>query len=200
MPVIEQRAKDLLNKALGSVLTKIPSVRDSAHWHKTVFAGFAPHGHYEGSYRQTDANRDCLAQNVAVPNSQGSASPGSPFDDVLADLDALEADLSQALLNLETEWSSLSDSVRLRRTATLIAATVGRFVQIHPFINGNGRMSRLLWMMLLGRFGLPLQLADAGAKRPPPPYSEAMERAMKGDFSRFTSLVLIGLRGGIAAP
>jgi len=117
---------------------------------------------------------------------------GSPPEQVLADSRELDEVLRQKLSALEAAWSGLTIADQHRRTARLVAEIIAGFIRIHPFVNGNGRMSRLLWAVLLVRLGLPMQLLTL--TRPPEPYGEAMGKAMCGDLSHCMALVLQGLR------
>src|SRR5208283_1002833 len=69
-----------------------------------------------------------------------------------------------------------------------IAFVVGNFIQIHPFLNGNGRVSRLLASFLLLRFGMPPM-----QEYPRPPddaYESVNAAAMVGDFGPLIEYIL----------
>lgn len=81
---------------------------------------------------------------------------------------------------------------------SVLGVSVGAFVRIHPFVNGNGRTSRLLWTTLLGRFGLPPQLSVL--RRPGPPYPHVMAAAMDQDYGPAVVMVLRALAQGPMPP
>lgn len=64
-----------------------------------------------------------------------------------------------------------------------------RLACIHPFVNGNGRSSRLLLSAILLRAGLP----EIAVKKSKPAYLRAMRQADDGDFSLLERVVIKGL-------
>jgi fido (protein-threonine AMPylation protein) len=66
------------------------------------------------------------------------------------------------------------------------------FVAIHPYANGNGRLSRLIMNLLLLPAGYPpvyLKADRKGRKR----YSEALKRAERGNFEPLAALIALSL-------
>ena len=59
-------------------------------------------------------------------------------------------------------------------------------VRIHPFVDGNGRLSRLLMNLRLMRAGFPPTILRREERRA---YYSALEKADKGDFRAFSMLV-----------
>jgi hypothetical protein len=101
------------------------------------------------------------------------------------------------LRSLEVTWPLLVPNDRALKLAHILAHLVGRFIQIHPFLDGNGRTSRLVWAWGLLRFGLPIQARIA--PRPGFPYSVIMQSCMQGDFAPLTLHVLHHL-AAVKAP
>lgn len=64
-----------------------------------------------------------------------------------------------------------------------------KLASIHPFENGNGRVSRLLINAILLRVGLP----EIAIKKSKPVYLRAMLQADYGDFSLLEDLITQGL-------
>jgi len=60
------------------------------------------------------------------------------------------------------------------------------FVYIHPFIDGNGRVSRLLMNLLLMRFGYPIAIVT---KEDRLRYYDALELSQSSDLSGFIALI-----------
>jgi fido (protein-threonine AMPylation protein) len=162
--------------------------RDVGRWHRKMFESEVPLPCYAGGLRQprNAAVHPCLSQDVEV-----GGRAGAPHQIALEQTKALLADTHTKLRQLDRDWSDLDEMERVRRTAELIGTAVGRFIQIHPFINGNGRTSRLLWRVFLQRLGLPVQFGIV--PRPAPPYAQAMSDAMRGDYAAAVALVLQGL-------
>ena len=104
---------------------------------------------------------------------------GCPFRDTPAATVNLFRDAAAAIQRLEIEWPLLAPRERALRLAILTGALIGTFIRIHPFINGNGRTSRLWWRWMLFRFAVPEQVIVS--PRPAPPYDELMASAMRGD-------------------
>jgi Fic family protein len=66
------------------------------------------------------------------------------------------------------------------------AAAHAWFVTIHPFVDGNGRVGRLILNLLLMRFGYPIAIitkADRGR------YYDSLEISQSSDLSALTSLI-----------
>ena len=60
------------------------------------------------------------------------------------------------------------------------------FVMIHPFIDGNGRVARLLMNLLLMRYGYPIAVITREDRRR---YYDALEMAQSSDLTPFVALV-----------
>jgi hypothetical protein len=99
--------------------------------------------------------------------------------------------IDQELRALEVRWSQLDTLLRTKQLAAICALAIGRFIRIHPFLNGNGRTSRLLWAALLTRFAVPPQARIV--PRPEEPYSQVMRAAMHGDDGPLMALILAGM-------
>jgi hypothetical protein len=97
------------------------------------------------------------------------------------------------LAALEFSWPELAPADQVQRVATIIGCAIGAFILIHPFLNGNGRMSRLLWRVLLYRMGLPDGVSVI--RRPGPPYDAVMGEAMNGNFGPAVLMVLNAIAG-----
>jgi Fic/DOC family protein len=70
---------------------------------------------------------------------------------------------------------------RIASNLQLASWAVGRFHQIHPFLNGNGRMSRLLANYFFVRYDLGFVPFKTMA-RPHGNYAVAMDACMSGNF------------------
>lgn len=183
---------EVLARSLPACRARVPGRDDLLAWHHGLFSAVAPLSYYAGNFRQHDPARVCLGIDVGV----GSL-PGSHFKHVDAHVRQLCAFMLRQAQDLELRWDMFSEPDRVKLLATLVGQAIGAFVKIHPFVNGNGRMSRLLWRLLLHRFQLPAQ--SSVIKRPAPPYGAVMEAAMRGDYAPAIAMVLVGLANG-AAP
>ena len=94
------------------------------------------------------------------------------------------------------EMADLSDWLRSRsgggpeyasKNGLLYAAAAhAAFVTIHPFVDGNGRVGRLLMNLLLMRHGFPIAIIT---KEDRTRYYDALEQSQATDLSPFISLV-----------
>lgn len=162
-------------------------------WHNGLFSSDVPLDYYAGNFRQNDSSRICLGVNVAVGDL-----PGSHYEDVRRHMVALEENLQQLYVHADL-CTELEKKVKI--VAKLVGQTVGAFIKIHPFVNGNGRTSRVLWGALLSRFGVSPQAGIV--RRPGPPYDQIMESAMEGDYIPLVLAVLRGIadsRSKVAMP
>lgn len=64
-----------------------------------------------------------------------------------------------------------------------------RFVEIHPFLDGNGRMSRLLLNLVLWAAGIPFAVALRGGPAHKKRYLSALHRADRGQIDPFAALI-----------
>jgi Fic family protein len=61
------------------------------------------------------------------------------------------------------------------------------FLAIHPFIDGNGRTSRLIWNYFLLKNGYPLAYIDIVDR---PRYMNALQQMNTGDHDEYVLLIL----------
>lgn len=69
-----------------------------------------------------------------------------------------------------------------------------RFVYIHPFDDGNGRMTRAISNFILMRSGFPIIVIKEGERNR---YYDALREADKGNFNDFLRLVLDSMRASL---
>lgn len=155
-------------------------------WHRALFAGFVPINYYAGNYRQVYHLWPCLAKDVEV-----AGIPGCPHQLNLAAVESLFSAIRAQLISLELRWAEIPPRQRALQLSGATANLVGGLIQIHPFLNGNGRTSRLLWRWVLLRFGVPPQVTCF--PRPGQPYEQLMAHAMYGDFRPLAISVLMHL-------
>lgn len=182
--VFRQSCADAYRQAQAMALSKIVQASDCKQWHKIMFATQVPLEYYAGNFRQVDADWPCLNVSVNVAGIQGEAA-----SDVISETDKLFANMQSHLSVMELQWPQLTPYQRAIRFAIILGTLIGRFIQVHPFVNGNGRTSRLLWAWGLMRFGVPPQMRIR--KHPEDPnYNFIMSKAMQGEFSHLSFFIL----------
>lgn len=167
---------------------------DIKTWHGKIFAAVVPLDYYAGNYRSDDPSKPCLAVDVTVGPNQGAPYPQVPD---------LMGEFSSELQKLVTDTArycgrgSVSPIDRTRAVAQLAAFAIGSLIRIHPFINGNGRMSRLVANYVLHRFGYPLLHPHPYDRPVDQEYAVAAEASMRNDFRPMFRFVLVCLAGAI---
>ncbi len=163
----------IFNKAKSHILLH----GDLKTWHGTIFRGVVPLAYYAGHYRSDDSQRPCLRRSVKVGNN-----PGAPF----AEVPNLMRELSQEMRYMTGKTDRYigygpTPTDRARAAIQLAATYMGKFIRIHPFVNGNGRMARLTSNYTLHRYGYPMPFYTP-YPRPGVDYEKVSEACMGGDF------------------
>jgi fido (protein-threonine AMPylation protein) len=163
-----------LESRAGSLIINHGDIRT---WHYKVFKNAVPLTYYAGNYRGVNPARPCLEQNVSV-----NQHPGSDYHVVETEINAYSANLYSFIVQTDAHLK-LEPLFAKRIIAILQLASwgVGRFHQIHPFLNGNGRMSRLLANYFFVRYDLGFVPFKTIA-RPQGDYVMAMDVCMSGNF------------------
>ena len=158
---------------------KMTELSDVKRWHATTFKDHTPtdHDYYAGNFRQVDSARPCLNGVVKVGGISGAAP-----NQVLVQMESLFADARNSFSIVELKWPTLNLRERAMYLAVIIGELVGRFIQIHPFRDGNGRISRILWAVALTRYGVNPQCRLHPRPGDLTPYAEIMKHCMSGDF------------------
>ncbi|WP_390621899.1 Fic family protein [Crateriforma conspicua] len=159
----------------------MPSDGDFCDLHRTLFADFVPVDYYAGNFRH-DAEvggMSCLRENVHVAGIQGR------------DFRLVEQQMADLCVKAE-QWSRslrFSQPDTALRFATFAAYYVGEFIRIHPFLNGNGRTSRLLWWWLCRRMCVTPQ-ARIFPRPDSDEYAVCMSECMRGNDSLLAYTIL----------
>ncbi|HYB61250.1 MAG TPA: Fic family protein [Methylomirabilota bacterium] len=157
---------------------RILSHGDIREWHRTVFARVVPKSYYAGNYRGDDPLRPCLREDVAI-----AGLPGAPFDRVLDEMRAFSHDMHDRIVQTDGYVAEMPTPADRARSVVMLAAYLaGKFIRIHPFLNGNGRMSRMIVNYVCRRYGYR-PLYPVPHNRPGADYEPASAACMRGDFS-----------------
>jgi fido (protein-threonine AMPylation protein) len=156
-------------------------------WHRLLFAGRVTPEEYLGAVRQMDPQRPCLGRLVAAAGGVGMSAEGVP-----AAMDALCDQINRAISKAKG-WSMPPERKTLA-LANLLTKIAVPFLSIHPFLDGNSRMVRLLLLVVTQRLGLPALLAVI----PPldPAFSELKRAAMRKDEGPWLAYIVRALAAG----
>ncbi len=135
-----QSCVNAYHAAQGCAAAKIINSQHCGIWHKIMFKLHVPLAYYAGNFRQMNPLWPRLQVNVQVEGIQGE----SP-DRVGDEIERLFESVHRQMASMEIRWPELTPKERTLRLAVILGHMVGRFIQIHPFINGNSLTSRLLW-------------------------------------------------------
>ena len=174
-PRARAQYKQVLARIIDGDCKKLPSTKMVREWHRESFDGVAPHPDYLGNFRNLDKVPRCL-QDLYV--HVGGVS-GSPPDTVLDDVDKFISEFRDRIKATDETWKALKDVKTIfsvDQIVKLAAWAHGEWVRIHPFINGNGRTSRLWVNYVFSRYGFsPIAVRP----RPPSPYGPAAMASMR---------------------
>lgn len=189
-PADSQRILTNVAQALGDVrqmaaTRTTPTADDLRRWHTVVFAGCTvPSSSYVGGFRG-DAHVDLIDYDVGVGPTMPDGYPecmGVWAHLVDGEMTTLTAQLANALDLLDGAvpagtYPTTVDA--LGEVVAVVAIAHGEFVRVHPFVNGNGRVARLLGAHISLRYGLP-----AFVRLKPRPGDVAYARAAKRSMGR----------------
>ena len=118
-------------------------------WHQKLLKDVVPVPYYAGNYRSAESRHPCL--NV---DNEVDGVPGAPFQEVATRM----ARFSITLESVTTDTDDFvetqkSPEVRLKAVAQIAVLAAGTIIQIHPFLNGNGRMARFTANFFFDRYG-----------------------------------------------
>jgi len=154
-----------------------PALKRMREWHTVMMRGLdAEDPTYVGRFRGTPGF-PALAANVEIAGILGAR-----HADVGAQAQAFESKVQATVAALDALYPRPEDLDDDGREAVieLAAYAHGEWVRIHPFINGNGRTSRIWANLLMQRYGMPPVLA----MRPRPAgqdYTDAASACMNRD-------------------
>lgn len=133
-----------------------PTLERMREWHTAMMQGLdAEDPAYVGRFRGTPGF-SALAADVQIAGILGT-----PYADVDTEARAFESRVQAAVAALDAMYptpAALDDDGR-EAVIELAAYAHGEWVRIHPFVNGNGRTSRIWANLIMQRYGMPPVLA-----------------------------------------
>lgn len=186
---VANRCRQFLDELRADPASKAGALSDTRAFHRDMFAAVVPEAcsYLAGNYRGSDF--ECLRScTVTFGQHQGTLPIG-----VLGAMDLFHQDLAAAFLDLEeaalSVTSPLTGGAFLVRLAQLLASTLTRFLTIHPYMNGNGHMGRLLVWSALGRYKrLPAKWWLN--QRPPGDYASLLTQHRSGNRKPLEAFLL----------
>lgn len=130
-------------------------VSDTRGLHRQLFSILTPCGYdyYAGNYRGSDF--PCLKYRPV--GIQGDPRVGYAPEDVGPAMNRLEEDLRSGIIGLDGAFAlpnaKLSRQTKLHFLVVFVSRVFVQFLTIHPYINGNGHIARLIVWAVLGRYG-----------------------------------------------
>ena len=158
---------------------------DIKAWHGKIFQHVVPLSYYAGNYRSDDPSKPCLQKDVAVPPN-----PGAPYASVPRLMKEFSDELGHQVVDIKRFIAKATVVEKSRAEIQLVAFAVGQFIKIHPFLNGNGRMSRLVANYFLVRFGYRLLYPHPYDRPVNAEYQAASFACMQDDYKPMFRFIL----------
>lgn len=163
---------------------------DLKTWHGKLFKGVVPVPYYAGNYRSSDKRHPCLNTDVQVRPGV----LGAPFPEVPGRMERFSEMLVSATKDTDKYVGTQKAGIlQLKAAVQLAAFAAGSIIQIHPFLNGNGRMARLTANFFLNRYGfrMPFYIDRPG---PGTEYVAASDAAiLTGNFGPLANYLVAAL-------
>jgi len=169
-----------------------PTLQLAREWHIQIMKSLqTPDPNWVGRFRGESG-----LERIGV---KAGALRGTAPDVVAAELAAFEVQLTAACQALDDSYSQQGLDADVLEAAVEVAAWVhSKWVQIHPFANGNGRTARIWANWVLLRYGIRpvLRLRP----RPDSGYADAGRAGMEGDFTPMAAVIHALLAAGLPPP
>lgn len=179
-----------------AVLRVKPTLKRMREWHTVMMQGLnSENPDYVGRFRG-EPGFAALAEDVEVAGIEGT-----PFANVAAEVRAFESRVQAAVAVLDELYPTANAMDDDGRDAVieLAAYAHAEWVRIHPFINGNGRTSRIWSNLIMMRYGMPPVLA----MRPRPSgrgYADAASACMGRDSAPLAAYIRKLYDAAVGAP
>jgi fido (protein-threonine AMPylation protein) len=195
--LLKNRVADLTIRLMRGVVDTKGMLADDKPIHGFLFEGTTPdgHGYYAGHYRGEDFR--CLKYcQVGIP---GNPFVGARPWEVGGRMKELRGLIDATLQGLDRgnalPSAQLSDKEKVKYTVTAACKVFDLFNRIHPYVNGNGHISRVCLWAILGRYGLWPKTFPIDPRPPDPPYSSLVRQYQDGFPDGLESFVLKSVCG-----
>ena len=142
----------------GDEAERLALLLDPRPLHRALFGDLAPHGLPEaaGTWRGTPGTPLAEAPRAVFV---ARTAPGLRRRDLCVPADEVAPRMTALAQQTATTWNAAEatvDGATISEAAALqrLAGFLGEFFAIHPFLDGNGQLGRLLALLLADRLGL----------------------------------------------
>jgi hypothetical protein len=191
--VLPSRAADILADLKQHPDGSEQSMRDTRPFHKTMFSGLTPPSfdHYAGHYRGEIL--DCLKEARVKLTNNADPRVGFEPDWVHNSMKKTAEKISDILFEmdmLQLEDPAVPRDEFLVKAVEHSCEVFESFLEIHPYINGNGHMGRFIIIALLGRYGFWMKDWEIHQRPKEPEYSECIKLHRDGQVTFLQRLIL----------
>ena len=180
---LPRRVVTLLSNLKSGASDPKLTATDTRKSHLSMFAGLTPPGcdYYAGHYRGESLR--CLEYcRVGV---QGDPTVGIPPESVEGATRDLSAIVQTCINGLDAGYqlpdAHLDKKLKVAYTIAVACRLFTRFLEIHPYVNGNGHAARLLVVCILGRYGYWPYRWTVEPRPPDPPHTELIKQYRQGN-------------------
>ncbi len=153
--VIQRQLQSVLVHFRGLGAEALGIVSDTRGLHRQLFQDLTPNGfgYYAGNYRGADFR--CLEH--CPVSIRGDPRVGYPAEDVEGAIRRLLDIVRLGIVGLDDSFAlpnaKLSRQTKLHFLVVFTSRMFVQFLTIHPYVNGNGHIARLMVWVVLGRYG-----------------------------------------------
>jgi fido (protein-threonine AMPylation protein) len=131
----------------------------------------------------------CLAHSLLMNGAKDMLAGAFRTGPVNVGTDLITSDPDKILAHVTTLCTKIEDDLATKSPYEVAAKALHRLLQIHPFMNGNGRLARTLFAYCLTRKGYPVPVIfSSGNESSRRNYYFALQKA---DMSKFDEIIAI---------
>ncbi len=190
--VIQRRLERVLVDLRSSRGSALGLVSDTRRVHRQLFFELTPKGYdyYAGNYRGSD-HRCLKYQHVGI---QGDPRVGFRAEHVGQAIKEMQEELRSGIVGLDGAFTlpnaKLSRQKKLHFLVVFVSRMFVHFLTIHPYVNGNGHIARLMVWAVLGRYGYWPKRWPIEPRTGDPEYVETIRAYRNGEPQRLEHFIL----------
>jgi Fic/DOC family len=182
--ILQARTKQLMGAifdAQSSAIVRL--LKETRRVHAGYFRGLTPPNfdYYAGNYRGSDF--PCLRDRIVgiASDRRVGHSPGIVERSMYEFASEVQDTIDEIDFLFRISPDTMSDAEKLVRCSQLLAALFVYFLEIHPYVNGNGHMGRLIVIAGLKRQGYYASRWPLHPRPQDPPYSTLIAAYRSGN-------------------